>query len=424
MNDYLKKASGYGLFAYALFLPFSISGAQAAMGFLLLLWLFQMIFERRFLFRFLPMDIFLSAFLLWVFVAAFFSVHPNVTFYKIRQYWIFIGYFAIAKACLDQNATVRALKCLVLSAGVVAIYGIAQHYFGNAVPRFGAPQVNLWQKTGEYYHAVGLFDHHLTYGNSLILILLVGIGLVAVTGLKRMSLLYGAATCLGTVALVFSYARSAWMGFAAGIAAFAFAMGRRFMVGALIAMLLLAGGSSALSTSVRERLATAFSVAWNLERIAIWTTTVKMIRDHPTFGIGGGNFRALAQEYRFGYNIHWTSRAHAHNSYLQVAVENGFPGLMLFAGLLAALFFRMVIGANQIQNNRRRRLLYAIIAGHVAFGVSSLFQHNLGDAEVAMTWFLLIAAGNSLVDENKKSVTLFDGGDADTISDFRKVTKS
>lgn len=403
MRDDGNNMFRFGIFAYALFLPFSISGAQAAMGFLIIAWVYCAIRNRRLGYRPILLDAVILFFLLWVVVAAFFSVHPQITLPKLRRYWIFLGYFALARACMNRTTALQALKVLTLSAGVVAVYGICQHAFGNAVPRFFAPQVDLWQKTGGYYHAVGLFDHHLTYGNSLLLVLLAGVGVVAVEGWTKRSWPYTAALALGTAALVFSYARSAWLGFAAGLFAFAFQMGKRVLVPMVVIFSLVLGMAVTFSPSVKFRLGRAVSAGHNLERIATWTTTCHMIRDHPIFGIGIGSYRRLAPEYRFGYNIHWTAKSHAHNSYLQVAVESGPIALIAFLTWLSLLLVQAARSAARTSDGGKKKLLYALFAGHIGFCVSSFFQHNLGDAEVAMTWFLLMAATVTLLKDESTS---------------------
>jgi len=410
MAERLNKSFAFGIYAYALFIPFSISGAQAALGFLLLLWIIYFLVNRKFEYKFRIIDPIIALFLLWVFISAIFSVHPDVTFYKLRRYWIYLGYFALARGFLNEKVTLKALKIMTLSAGVVAIYGIAQHIWGNSVPRYLAPKVDLYQKTGDYFHAVGLFDHHLTYGNSLLLILITGLGLIFYLGWQRQTALYVPAVLLGICALVFSFARSAWIGFSASIFVFGYQLGKRVLIPIVFAFGLIVIAGALFSPSVRFRLEKTVSVAHNLERVATWTTTIDMIRDYPLFGIGIGSYRRLAPEYRQGYNIHWTAKSHAHNSYLQVCVESGVIALVLFLLWLVILIVKSSILAIKAKNNGARALLYSLTAAHIGFAVSSIFQHNLGDGEVAMTWFFLIAVTFSLGDSfgKKKEDILFE----------------
>jgi len=397
MGNKIDKAFKFGFFAYALFLPFSISGAQAAMGFLILVWGASFVSTKKTGYRFAPIDPIIAIFLFWMLCSSLFAVDTGVTFSKIRRYWIFLGYFAVARAALDHKTAIKALKILCISAGFVAVYSILQHLIGNALPRPLAPAVDLYQETGGYFHSVGLFDHHLTYGNSLLLIILTSLGLIAYSGYSKISLPYALSVTLATAALIFSYARSAWLGFLAGVAAFGFQLGRKVLIPLLICLGLVFGLAATLSDSVRTRAERIVSFEHNIERVYIWKTTIDMIRDHPVTGIGIGNYKGLTDQYRKDYNIHWTARSHAHNSYLQVAVENGLPAIVLFGLWLAVLIGISGVKAANEPDPKRRYLLYALVSAHVGFAISSVFQHNLGDAEVAMTWFILIAVNFRLI---------------------------
>jgi len=392
VEERFEKAFALGLYVYAMFLPFSISGAQSALMFLIITWAASMIVTGKSGYRLRIIDPVILLLLIWIAFAALFSVNPWETFPKLRKYWIFIGYFALCRACLNKEVVIRGLKIMIVSAGVVALYGIAQHIWGNAVPRYLAPEVDLFQKTGGYFHAVGLFDHHLTYGNSLLLIILTAIGMVFYIGWDNKGALYYFALVLSIFALAFSYARSAWLGFVTGIFAFGYQQGKKVLITLVLVFAVLLILATAFSPSLRFRMKRMVSISHNLERVITWKTTIEMIKDYPIFGIGKGAYRKLAPEYREGYNIHFTAKSHAHNSYLQVGVESGIFAMLLFILWLLLLVARTSYSAGKIHDKGARALMYGLLAAHLGFIVSSFFQHNLGDGEVAMTWFFLIAA--------------------------------
>ncbi|NLH50220.1 MAG: hypothetical protein GX444_16695 [Myxococcales bacterium] len=378
-------------YTLALCLPFSITGAEGALVLLTAALIARAVVTRRWRPRFGAPEWLLLAFLGWVALAAPLSSRPDLAVARLPRYWIWLTYFVTAAAIRDRETARRGTILLMLTAGAVAIYGIAQHVFGNAVPRFLMPPVDLWQKTGGYYHAVGFFDHHLTYGNSLAVILMVGLGAVlAERGRRR--LILAAALALGLPALLWSYARSAWVGLLAGLLAFGALLGKRVMALVVIGALLVGFAAQQLSPTLADRLRRSVQSESNLERIYTWKTTLQMIRDHPVFGIGSGAYRELADEYRRDYNIHWTAKSHAHNSYLQYAAESGVLAGLLFAAFLVAL---IALGAARFYELKDRAdtgyRLAAATAGVIGFAAASLLQHNAGDAEVAML-FQFVAA--------------------------------
>jgi len=387
MNERLQKAIRFCFYALVLFLPFSTSGSQIALGALILLTLVRSIIERRLPRPSGPVGWLIVAMVAWVLLAAPFSLDFSTTAPRLAKYWIWLTYFVSLAALNSRETAQRAVKILVISAGVTAIYAIAQHFFGDAVPRFLVPQVKLWQKTGGYYHSVALFDHHLTYGNNLIVILLLGLGLwFAVQGLKD-RLIIGAALTLGMLGLLWSYARSAWVGLIAGLMLFAGLKGKKALFSALIAVVVAGTLAASLSPTLAGRLRRAVTSSSNLERIYTWKTTLDMIADHPLTGIGPGVYRSLTDSYRAGYNINWTAKSHAHNSYLQIAAESGIVAGLLFTAILAVLFvFGLSRHRDITSNTTQRHLLAGAVGACTAFAVSSLLQHNAGDAEVCMVF--------------------------------------
>lgn len=85
-------------------------------------------------------------------------------------------------------------------------------------------------------------------------------------------------------------------------------------------------------------------------RVAIWLTTLQMIREHGIFGVGAGNFTyaypALESvpvkeaAHLAPYAHKWTNAAH--NDLLQTWAETGVFGLILFAGLVGAVLFTLL----------------------------------------------------------------------------------
>jgi O-antigen ligase len=77
-------------------------------------------------------------------------------------------------------------------------------------------------------------------------------------------------------------------------------------------------------------------------RLEIWKRGIGYLLEYPVFGVGANNFPAaegtlspLAYRQQYGVGVRWNA---PHNSYIQVGAELGFPGLLLFIGLLVAAF--------------------------------------------------------------------------------------
>lgn len=167
-------------------------------------------------------------------------------------------------------------------------------------------------------------------GTLLIAVILVMLSRLATANRGRDRILYVATTVLAMLALLFSFSRGAWVGFAAAVGLFGvlWPKTRPYLIGLVVVALLVLS----VSTDVRDRAATLLHF-WDprvsLSRIYIWQASVAMIRDHPILGVGAGVFPFVYERYR--HPDAWELEvAFAHNIFLQVFAEFGALGLILF----------------------------------------------------------------------------------------------
>ncbi|MBZ0272937.1 O-antigen ligase family protein [bacterium] len=394
---FLPHIERAALFLFAAAAPISITLTQTALAVLLLAAAFR--FSRNAAWEYTEIDVALLLFLAWMFVAAIMSEHRLTALTSFAGMWVHLAWFALRSANFSRRDMKTALVILAAAGALAGAYGVAQAFFGEAVPRPLAPRVPLWQPHGGYFHAVGLFDHHLTFGNTLLLVAGAAMGVIALSGRPCRKFL-GAAFLLTLAGIVASYARSAWIGLAALALVPAFYRGRgvlrRAGIAAAVAVIVSVVAVFA-APGLRHRVASSLSAGGNLERWYIWQTSADVVREHPVAGIGPGAYRETIDAYRAGYNIKWTTASHAHNSFMMAAVEGGLPGLFLFVTLLltvAAPFFFALDRAPP--GSPERGMAVAFLATVAAFTIASVFQHNFGDAEVVMAFWLVAAAGRNL----------------------------
>lgn len=78
-------------------------------------------------------------------------------------------------------------------------------------------------------------------------------------------------------------------------------------------------------------------------RLRMWRLSLDLIKENPFLGIGVGNFFPTVHEYGIETTGEspWSSRhQHPHNLYIQIALEQGLPSLLLFL-LLLVITYRM-----------------------------------------------------------------------------------
>jgi len=129
------------------------------------------------------------------------------------------------------------------------------------------------------------------------------------------------------------------------------------------------------STALRERL---------------FRYSLEMAMQHPIFGVGMGNFAGVAQE-KSSKGPESTAWRQPHNVYNQIAAEVGFPGLILYVGIVAASFracFRVRKAARRVPSQASRyNLANCLLLTLLAFAVTNFL------ATSAYGWYLPLFAG-------------------------------
>lgn len=89
------------------------------------------------------------------------------------------------------------------------------------------------------------------------------------------------------------------------------------------------------------------------ERFLIWRTAVQISRDHPAVGVGVGAYPWVHAEYA-PVTTHGAGRGvkDTHSTYLNVLAETGYPGLVLFLGILISV----TIPAERIRRRCKRHM--------------------------------------------------------------------
>ncbi len=222
-------------------------------------------------------------------------------------------------------------------------------------------------------------------GSNLMMALVVAVA-VAITP-ARPWLRRAAAGGAGLLAigLALTLNRAAALGALAGTTV---AIGRRRPV-LLAAALLAAAGILAATPGAKPVLRLHAGLLYPVddtsrERVLMWTSGLRMIRDRPFTGIGGR--RNFIRTYEARYR-HRDSRepepGHVHHSYIQTAVLHGVPGLGLLGWWLAVLLRHALAVRRSIPWGE------TLIPLTTAVLVNAGFDFVLADGQHAMMWHAL-----------------------------------
>jgi O-antigen ligase len=147
-----------------------------------------------------------------------------------------------------------------------------------------------------------------------------------------MALLFSVVILAGIVASgsVAGYVLTAPVLFASGLIILGRQSGRVFTLAGLGIAVLFAGIAYMVASSPNlDGIGVTDLSNSPLSRRNVYATTIVAIQDHLPFGSGLGSFASLYPGYENGADIMPSFIAHAHNEYLEIALELGIPGILL-----------------------------------------------------------------------------------------------
>jgi len=297
--------------------------------------------------------------------------------------------FAAVQFCLDGRGRRRLLVALSLVAVFEGAVGVGAYLFKVQAPgqmgmlHYPAEQMPIDGRArvqGTFGGAVPHGHPFLNRANFYSAYLVVGLGALAALLERRRTravVAVGAAFVMGGILV--SFTRMSLMA-AVTMGLTLLLLQRRtwrWVVAAALAV--------TLAVVVVPALRARFS-DFNTDRLQQWRLAARVIAAHPALGVGDGRY--LEEAYRLSDGIVVPEVQTPHNSVLYAMASYGVPaGLALMGVYVCALWLALVAW-----RRRRDAVRVALVATVVAF-IGHDFTNNLFFIpEVALVWWLLVAA--------------------------------
>ena len=376
-----EKILWFSLCGFAFFSPWSIAGAQTAIILGLLAWLAKMLSSGEVNFVRTPLNLPIFLYVVTLVISVIFSPFRFHSLLALKEEWLLLIFFLMVNNVPEEEKVEKLLTTLVAVSALVGIYAIWQHYSGMDLYRN-----RLLEPRGEVFISLGFFDHHLTFGGYYMLVFL--LASVIFLNAKRtgvFKILFFLAPIVLGLSLVFSYARSAWLGGAIGILTLGLFKGGKFILFLILGIFLLCLLIYMIEPTSWDRIKEVDLSKDKPEstRIRLWQTSINMIKDKPIWGIGLGNFGKLFDRYKVE-GVYDTT-CHPHNDFLNVAVNSGLLGLLAYLSIWAVFLYSTI---KSIIKNRKSGFGYTAqmggIVAIIGFLFASLFQCYYTDGEVNM----------------------------------------
>lgn len=126
-------------------------------------------------------------------------------------------------------------------------------------------------------------------------------------------------------------------------------------------------------------------------RFAIWSDTLRLIRDFPLFGTGIGTFEIVYRQYQTTLLDKLVD--HAHSDYLEFASTTGIVGAALLFIPIFYLLARMIFAFLEDRRGYRRSVILGCIGATLAILLHSLADFNLQIPANALTFAVILGIG-------------------------------
>lgn len=126
-------------------------------------------------------------------------------------------------------------------------------------------------------------------------------------------------------------------------------------------------------------------------RLDMWSRAIAMIRDMPFTGIGLNTFPVIQTNFYPGFLL--GPEPHAHNLFLQTALDLGVPGLVAFMWLIITWAYKVWYKYQASEDYEYRILLLGLIAGVLSYLVAGFIDAMMLGAKPSVVLWILLGIG-------------------------------
>jgi len=371
--------------AYAFVLPLSRAGVVLISVLLIVLWLLEGHFRRKyFLLSKSKIIMAIALFILYNVISFFWSDNLNNAFEYVKKYWYFfpmlVIFTSIKKEYIPKTISAFILGMFVSEIIAYGVFFELWHY-RKATPQNPTP-----------------FMHHIEYSIFLAFTSLVLLGRIFREEAIRYKIFYSIFFITITGNLFLTAGRTGQLAFILGLFVLAMVTFKNKIKALFIFAVLsvsLLGLAFTWSNTFHDRIITAkrslvnvaeqgnYCTSWG-SRIGAWKVSREIIEDYPIIGIGIDDnmqafYRLIGSKYPemiCGGN----TLVHMHNQYLQILTQTGLVGLFLF---LAIFFY---IAKLEIRNKEYKQMKAIYLSVTLFAFVSEVLLHR----QFGMALFALI----------------------------------
>jgi tetratricopeptide (TPR) repeat protein/O-antigen ligase len=359
-----------------------------------------------------PIDLPILLFLVFGIVNLLTSTYAHNT---ERELYLALNYGLLYFLIVQHLKTVRRIIGLafiiILVGSGESLFGLFQ-YLQGAKTVLGFPTPNIGTVNATYFS-------HNHFAGFLILIIPIALSLlIGAANLEKKLFLFLLTGLMG-VAFVLTLSRGGFFSFfiASGFFFICFLVKRlsssyerlslrilsKYLLLLLLLLLLLVTAIQWIGISPiahRSLSRTFFPTEETLKqeiRFPLWRNAFALVKEFPAFGSGLGTFEYVFLRYRPAELPQDRQAFHAHNDYLELLIEMGFPGLLIVLWAILRFFSYALKGYFQHRDPVLTSLVLGGLTSCTAMLIHSFFDFNLQIPANALLFFIVLALTTATV---------------------------
>ncbi len=342
------------------------------------------------------LDIVGFALILFVIIVAICSVTSVARENSITICFLYIAlisfYFTVTNTIKTKQELYSLLTVFIISALLVAGYGIIQYIFGLDADKQAWIDEQMFNDIK--MRAFSTLENPNVLGEYLLLTIPVAVAFMWNTKKAWTKIFYMGVCGVLLLCLVLTMSRGCWIGILIAAALFITFVDARYWLLAIPVLLL---APSILPASILNRFLSIGNLGDTSSsyRLYIWLGTISMLKDFWLVGVGPGSqaYNLIYPRYSYPMII----APHAHNVYLQQMVETGVVGIGALVFVFIAFFRRMSQKAHTLcKKSADKVMIVALCAGVLGFLVQGVFDYVFYNYRVFMMFWMYFAFGSSL----------------------------
>lgn len=296
-------------------------------------------------------------------------------------------YFVLTRTINTRYKLYLLIVLLIVSASMTSLYGVYQYFGGSAT-------TEAWVDTTMFEdiqsRAGSTFSNPNILGEYLIMMIPLALSLLWYRKKFIYKGIFAAMLGLMGICMLLTFSRGAWLGLIVALVGFSVVRDKRlfalFIIGLFIMPFVLPPSVIHRFTSIGNLSDTSSSY-----RMSILLGSLRMAQDYWITGIGLGSqaFKAIYPK----YSLAAAYAHHSHNIYIQVILEMGVAGALVFM-LIILVFIRATLAhQNKTKDVFLSTVMLAACAGIAGYLVQGLVENIWYNYRVLQTFWVVLAVG-------------------------------